>query len=84
MIHNDTHIKQTVETHEISAFLDENQELSGLASVDVTVLNGCLIDKIDLRGKKATDFACLRDCVKEHLSQIYDMREFDFKHPYFI
>lgn len=81
----DTHIKQTVETHEVLAFLDERQELTGVASVDVTVLNGWTIANIDLKGRKATDFACLRDCVRERLVEAgYDMRDFELKHPYFL
>lgn len=79
MIHQDTHFKQEVDTLELLAFLDENQELTGLAKVEIRVLNGWKLEALNTFGRPHSDFACLRDCVIERLKQAgYDMRNFDY------
>jgi hypothetical protein len=73
---NDTHLTQTVDIIELLAFLKADE---GLAQVEITVLNGWKLDALNTFGRPHSDFADLKECVRERLEQAgVDLRNFDY------
>lgn len=60
--------KQTIDTHEVIAYLSDNETLT---TIDVTLVNN-ILDRsgLNLRGRKATDFSSLKDDIYFYFNEL--------------
>jgi len=69
--------KQTIDTHEVIVYKADNETLT---TIDVTLVNG-ILDRsgLNLRGRKATDFASLKDDIYFHFNELGVSEKIDIR-----